>query len=113
MCIKLDFEEIILILTTNGQSDKGFLLTSKVCPKGVDCPWGLYTCIKALNIYQDQVSGERLTGHWSSGFEYTILLKSLLEGLRSVAFKIKAHERTESGIYMISLVPNDLLFRTY
>ena len=30
---------------TNGRSDKGFLLTSNVCP----CP-GLYTCIKSLKM---------------------------------------------------------------
>ena len=49
MCIKSDFEEIILKLATNGQSDKGFLLTSTLFPKGLSAPApGLYTCIKAL-----------------------------------------------------------------
>ena len=33
MCIKSDFKEICLKLATNGQSNKGFLLTSKVCPQ--------------------------------------------------------------------------------
>ena len=34
---------------TNGQSDKGFLLTSTFVPKGLSAPaLGLYTCIKAL-----------------------------------------------------------------
>ena len=48
MCIKSDFKEIVLKLATNGQSDKGFLLTSFV-PKGLSAPaLGLYTCIKAL-----------------------------------------------------------------
>ena len=37
----------------NGQSDKGFLLTSKVCPQGFVCPcpgtiWG--TCVKSLEM---------------------------------------------------------------
>ena len=32
---------------TNGQSDKGFLLTSKVCPQGVVCP-----CPRAVYIYK-------------------------------------------------------------
>ena len=32
---------------TNGQSDKGFLLTSKVCPQGVVCP-----CPGAIYIYK-------------------------------------------------------------
>ena len=34
MCIKSEFIEICLKLATNDQSDKGFLLTSKVCPQG-------------------------------------------------------------------------------
>ena len=35
MCIKSEFKETILKLATNGQSDLGFLLTSKVSPR--DC----------------------------------------------------------------------------
>ena len=37
MCIKSEFKEICLKLATNGRSDKGFLLTSKVCPQVVFC----------------------------------------------------------------------------
>ena len=42
--------EIVLKLVANGQSDKGFLLTStNFVPKGLSAPaLGLYTCIKAL-----------------------------------------------------------------
>ena len=41
--------EIVLKLATNGQSDKGFLLTSTFVPKGLSAPaLGIYTCIKAL-----------------------------------------------------------------
>ena len=41
--------EIVLKFATNGQSDKGFLLTSTFVPKGLSAPaLGLYTCIKAL-----------------------------------------------------------------
>ena len=48
-CIKSDFKDIILKLATIGQSDKGFLLTSKFVPKGLSAPaLGLYTCIKTL-----------------------------------------------------------------
>ena len=46
-CIKSDFKEIVLKPATNGQSDKGFLLTSKVCPKGVVCP-----CPGAVYMYK-------------------------------------------------------------
>ena len=49
MCIKSDFEEIILKLATNWQSDKGFVLTSTSVPKALSAPaLGLYTCIKVL-----------------------------------------------------------------
>ena len=49
MCLKSYFIEIVLKLATNGQSDKGFLLTSTFVPKGLSAPaLGLYTCIKAL-----------------------------------------------------------------
>ena len=49
MCLKSDFKDIVLKLATNGQSGKGFLLTSTFGPSGLSVPvLGLYTCIKAL-----------------------------------------------------------------
>ena len=54
MCIKLDFEEIILKLATYGQREKAFLLSSKFCPKYVVCPCpGLYIHVEkhAKNVY--------------------------------------------------------------
>ena len=49
MYIKSDFEAICFKPATNGQKDKGFLLTSTFVPKGLSAPaLGLYTCIKAL-----------------------------------------------------------------
>ena len=51
MCIKSEFKEICLKLATNGRSDKGFLLTSKVCPQGFSAlALGLYTCIKSFKM---------------------------------------------------------------
>ena len=50
MCLKSYFKEIVLKLATDGQRDKSFLLTSTFVPK-------------------DQVSGERLQDHWSSGLK--------------------------------------------
>ena len=48
---KLDFKEIFFKLATNGQSDKEFMLTSKLCPKGLSVPaLRLYTCIKSFKI---------------------------------------------------------------
>ena len=49
MCLKSNFKEIDLKHATNGQSDKGFLLTSTFVPRGLSAPaLGLYTCMKAL-----------------------------------------------------------------
>ena len=49
MYIKSDFKAIFFKPATNGQSDKGFLLTSTFVPKGLSAPApGLHTCIKAL-----------------------------------------------------------------
>ena len=49
MYIKSDFNAIFIKPATNGQSDKGFLLTSTFVPKRLSAPaLGLYTCIKAL-----------------------------------------------------------------
>ena len=56
--------EIVLKLTTNGQRDKGFLLTLKIFPKGLSATaLGLYTYIKALTYIPEP--GERLQDHWS------------------------------------------------
>ena len=48
MFIKLDFKEMFLKLTLNGQSDKVFLLTSKFYPQGVvyPCPGAIYNVEK-------------------------------------------------------------------
>ena len=54
MCIKSEFKEICLKLATNGRSDKGFLLTSKVCPQGVFClcPGAIYMYKIIKNVYK-------------------------------------------------------------
>ena len=57
MYIKSDFEAIILKLVTYGQSDKGFLLTSKFCCQGVVYPYAvaiyMYKIIK--NVFKGQI----------------------------------------------------------
>ena len=51
MCLKSNFKEIVLKLATNGQSDKGFLLTSTFVPKGLSAPaLGLYSCIHVYKL---------------------------------------------------------------
>ena len=57
--------EIVLKLATNGQSDKGFLLISTFCPKGLSaCPGAIYM-YKSIKIYtrtRCQVNVYRTTG---------------------------------------------------
>ena len=74
MYIKLDFKAIFYKPATNGQSDKGFLLTSTFVPKGLSAPaLGLYTCIKALKYIPGPGVRWAFTGPlvlWSSGLTY-------------------------------------------
>ena len=77
MCLKSYFKEIVLKLATNGQSDKGFLLTSTFVPKGLSAhALGLYTCIKALKYIPGP--GERSQDHWSSSYYICLLSRSYL-----------------------------------
>ena len=66
MCIKSDFEEIILKLATYGQREKAVLLSSKFCPQGVVCPCpGATYMYKSIKIYtrtRCQMSIYRTTG---------------------------------------------------
>ena len=55
--------EIVLKLATNGQSVKGFLLTSTFVPKGLSASaLGLYTCIKALKYIRGPGIRRAFTG---------------------------------------------------
>ena len=57
MCMKSEFKEICLKLATNGRSDKGFLLTSKVCPLGIfrPCPGAIYMYEIIKNVYKIKI----------------------------------------------------------
>ena len=49
--LKKTSRRFFLKLSTNGQSDKEFLLTSKFCPQRLSVPaLGLYTCIKSFKM---------------------------------------------------------------
>ena len=48
MCIRSEFKEMFLKLTLNGQSDKAFLLTSKLCLQGV-----VYPCHEAIHMWKN------------------------------------------------------------
>ena len=57
-CIKSDFREIVLKLATNGQSDKGFLLTSTFVPGAKY----MYKSIKIYTWSRSQLSVYNTTG---------------------------------------------------
>ena len=64
MYIKSDFKAIFFKPATNGQSDKGFPLTSKVGPKGVVCP-----CPVAIYMYKMIKNGYKIRfrrGHFET-----------------------------------------------
>ena len=70
MCIKSDFEEIILKLARYGQREKAFLLSSKFCPQFVVCPCpGLYTCGKSY--FKEIVLKLATNGQSDKGFLLT------------------------------------------
>ena len=66
MCLKSYFQEFVLKLATNGQSDKGFLLISTFVPKVFFSPClGAIYMYKSIKIYtrtRCQVSVYRITG---------------------------------------------------
>ena len=78
MCIKSEFKEICLKLATNGRSDKGFLLTSKVCPQGLFCP-----CPGAIYIY-------KIINNVIKSYFKEIILKLATYGQREKAFLLSS-----------------------
>ena len=73
--------EMVLKLATNGQSDKGFLLTSTFVPKGLSAPaMGLYTCIKALKYIPGPGVRWAFTGPLVLWFLLCTCLKYLCNG---------------------------------
>ena len=72
MCIKSDFEEIILKLATYGQREKAVLLSSKFCPQYVVCPCpGLYICGKTRKKRVEIVLKLATSGQSDKGFLLT------------------------------------------
>ena len=71
-CIKSDLRD--WELATNGQSDKGFPLTSTFVPMGLSAPaLGLYTCVKALKYILGPCVRWAFTGSlvlWSNFFSW-------------------------------------------
>ena len=72
-------------LATNGQSDKGFLLTSKVCPQGVFCP-----CPRAIYMYK-------------------IFKMCLKSNFKQIVLKLATNGQSDKGFLLAStFVPNGL-----
>ena len=81
MCIKSEFKEICLKLATNGRSDKGFLLTSKVCPQGVLCPspGAIYMYKMIKNVYKIRFRKEHFETCkiWAKRKGFSVVIKIL------------------------------------
>ena len=70
---KSDFKEICFKLATNGQIDKGFLLTLIFVPKGLSASaLGLYTCIKGLKYVPGPGVRWAFTGSLVLWLQYSI-----------------------------------------
>ena len=76
MCIKSNFEEITVKLSTYGQREKASLLSSKFCPQGVVCP-----CPGAINMYKNL--------GWTSAF--LEILKLSGAQISELYFRLKTH----------------------
>ena len=77
---KIGLQRYFLKLATNGQSDKGFLLTSGFCPQRLSAPApGLYTCGKTLKM----------------------CIKS---GFKEICLKLATNGRSDKGFLLTSIV---------
>ena len=103
MWIKSEFKEICLKLATNGRSDKGFLLTSKVCPQGVFCPFPraiyMYKIIKSVCKIRFRRDHFETCNIWAKKKGFSVVIKFLSPmglcpylGLYTV--KKKTHKKT-------------------
>ena len=110
MCIKSDFEEIILKLATYGQSDKEFLLTSKFCPQGVVCPCPGAVCMyksfkMCLKSYFKEIVLKLATdGQSDKGFllTSTFVPKGLIAPALYKSIKIYTRTRCQVSVYRIT-----------
>ena len=81
MCIKSEVKKICLKLVRNGRSDKGFLLTSKVCPQGVfcPCPGAIYMYKIIKNVYKIRFRRDHFEtcNIWAKGKGLSVVIKIL------------------------------------
>ena len=88
MCITSEFKEICLKLVTNGQNNKSFLLTSKVCPQGDFCPYPgaiyIYNIIK--NVYKIRFQRDHFETCNIWGLSVVIKLKLATNGQSDKGF---------------------------
>ena len=80
ICIKSDFEKIILKLATHGQREKAFLLSSKFSPQ-----WNVYFCL----------------GLYTCGETWKKCIKS---DFKAIVFKPATNEQSNKGFLLTSKV---------
>ena len=85
MWIKSESEEICLKLATNSRSDKGFLLTSKVCPQGVFClcPGAIYMYKIIKNVYKIRFRRDHFEtcNIWAKRKDLSVVIKICPQGI--------------------------------
>ena len=101
MCIKSDFEEIILKLATYGQREKAFLLSSKFYPQCIICPCpGLYTCGKTWkNVYKIRLQRDcsKTCNKWSKWWGLSVDI-NICPGAIYMYKSIKIYTRTRCQV---------------
>ena len=101
MCIKSDFEEIILKLATYGQREEAFLLSSKFYPQCIICPCpGLYTCGKTWkNVYKIRLQRDcsKTCNKWSKWWGLSVDI-NICPGAIYMYKSIKIYTRTRCQV---------------
>ena len=100
MFIKSELKEICLKLATNGRSDKGFLLTSEVCPQGVFCP-----CPGAIYMYKIIFRRDHFEtcNIWAKRKGLSIVIKILSPGAVCPCLGLYTYGGTCKKMYIIGL----------
>ena len=78
---KIRIQRDLFELATNGRSDKGFLVTSKVCPQGVfcPCPGAIYMYKIIKNVYKIRFRKDHFEtcNIWAKGKGLSVVIKIL------------------------------------
>ena len=110
MCIKSEFKEICSKLATNGRSDKGFLLTTKVWPQGVFCPCPgaiyMYKIIKNVYKIRFRTDNFETCNIWAKRKSLSVVIIFVPNGLSAPAWGYMHMVKHEKIVYKIGIQSN-------